>query len=71
MDRTDDQRYGGRARLLFRGRRLDAELGGEVLRQPFDVPGVGHIAIIKDPQGAALGIGTPDSNSDAAEEWNR
>lgn len=42
-----------------------AELGGgEVLRQPFDVPGVGRIAIIKDPQGAALGLGTPEGRGD-------
>ncbi|MCG8558902.1 MAG: VOC family protein [Hyphomicrobiales bacterium] len=48
-----------------------AELGGEVLRAPFDVPQVGRIAIIKDPQGAVLGLGTPDSRSEAAAEYNR
>lgn len=33
--------------------------GGQVIRPPFDVPGVGRIAIVKDPMGAALGIMTP------------
>ncbi|MDJ1159493.1 VOC family protein [Chelatococcus sp. SYSU_G07232] len=29
--------------------------GGTVLRAPFDVPGVGRIAILRDPTGAAMG----------------
>jgi uncharacterized protein len=33
--------------------------GGEVLREPFDIPGVGRIAIIQDPTGAVLGVMTP------------
>jgi predicted enzyme related to lactoylglutathione lyase len=33
--------------------------GGNVLSAPFDVEGVGRIAIIQDPQGAALGLITP------------
>ena len=33
--------------------------GGEVLRPPFDVPGVGRVAFLKDPAGAALGLMTP------------
>lgn len=33
--------------------------GGQVLRPPFDVANVGRIAIIRDPEGAAVGIGTP------------
>ena len=33
--------------------------GGKVLAPPFDVPTVGRIAIIADPQGAALGLITP------------
>lgn len=35
------------------------ELGGEVVRAPWDVPGVGRIAIIKDPGGATVGLMTP------------
>ena len=31
------------------------EAGGEVLRDPFEVPGVGRIAIVKDPGGAVAG----------------
>ena len=33
--------------------------GAELLRPLFDVPGVGRIAILKDPTGAALGWITP------------
>ena len=33
--------------------------GGKTIRPPFDVPGVGRIAIIADPTGAVLGIITP------------
>ena len=36
-----------------------ADAGGEVLREPFDVPGVGRIAIVQDPTGAMLGWMTP------------
>lgn len=35
------------------------DLGGAVHKDPCDVPGVGRIAIIADPQGAALGLITP------------
>ena len=33
--------------------------GGEIVRPPFDVPGVGRIAILKDVNGAAQGWMTP------------
>lgn len=33
--------------------------GGVVCRAPWDVPGVGRIAIVADPTGAVLGIITP------------
>ena len=36
------------------------ELGGEVLLEPMDVPKVGRIAVLKDPQGAPFGIIKPD-----------
>jgi len=32
------------------------ELGGSVLAEPMDVPNVGRIAILRDPQGATFGI---------------
>lgn len=35
------------------------EAGGQVVMEPFDVEGVGRIAIIMDPTGAAVGIMTP------------
>ena len=36
-----------------------ARLGGEVVMEPFDVPDVGRIAVLVDPQGAAIGIFKP------------
>lgn len=33
-----------------------AELGGAVLRPPFDIPDMGRIAIVADPAGAAFGL---------------
>lgn len=33
--------------------------GGAILRPPSEVPGIGRIAIIADPTGAAVGIMTP------------
>jgi len=36
-----------------------AGAGGTVMREPFDVPNVGRIAIIQDASGAALGWITP------------
>jgi predicted enzyme related to lactoylglutathione lyase len=38
------------------------ELKGEVRREPWDIPGVGRIAIIIDSTGAALGLITPASS---------
>lgn len=35
------------------------ERGARVLRAPWDVPGVGRIAIVEDPGGAAVGLMTP------------
>ena len=35
------------------------EAGGQVMAEPFDVDGVGRIAIIQDATGAQLGIMTP------------
>jgi uncharacterized protein len=34
-------------------------LGGSVHRDPFEVPGVGRIAIVGDPTGCMLGLITP------------
>ena len=33
--------------------------GATILREPFDVPGVGRIAILKEPAGAVIGWMTP------------
>jgi len=33
--------------------------GGQVHRAPWDVPGVGRIAMVADPGGAAIGLMTP------------
>ena len=35
------------------------KLGGKVCAPPFDVPGVGRLAIVQDPQGACFGIHAP------------
>jgi predicted enzyme related to lactoylglutathione lyase len=34
-------------------------LGGKVLREPWDIPGVGRVAIIMDAAGAGVGLMTP------------
>jgi predicted enzyme related to lactoylglutathione lyase len=39
------------------------ELGGTVLVQAMDVPKVGRIAVLRDPQGATFGIIKPDPSS--------
>ena len=33
--------------------------GGKVMREPFDIPGVGRIAILMDSRGTAIGLMTP------------
>jgi predicted enzyme related to lactoylglutathione lyase len=38
---------------------LAKKAGATVLREPFDVPGTGRIAILKEPGGAAIGWMTP------------
>jgi predicted enzyme related to lactoylglutathione lyase len=37
------------------------EAGATIIREPFDVPGVGRIAILKQPGGAIVGWMTPAS----------
>jgi predicted enzyme related to lactoylglutathione lyase len=39
------------------------ELGGTALAEPMDVPEVGRIAVLQDPQGATFGIIKPDPAS--------
>ncbi len=36
--------------------RRATELGGQVLRGPQDIPGVGRMAVLADPQGATLNL---------------
>jgi predicted enzyme related to lactoylglutathione lyase len=38
------------------------ELGGQEIRSPFDVPGVGRLAILADPTGAVFGIFKPSTS---------
>lgn len=40
-----------------------ADAGGHILQECMDVPGVGRIAMIKDPGGVVLGMMTPADNS--------
>jgi predicted enzyme related to lactoylglutathione lyase len=46
-------------------------LGGSVMREPFDIPGVGRIAIIADPHGAVIAIMKPVPPSDARPKGGR
>lgn len=39
-----------------------AEAGGRVLREPFEVPKVGRIAIVADPSGGLIGWITPSED---------
>lgn len=39
--------------------------GGAVVRPPFEVPGVGRIAILRDPGGATVGMMTPAAEAPA------
>jgi uncharacterized protein len=39
--------------------RLVVELGGKLMRPPFDVPDVGRLGFVMDSTGAALGLMTP------------
>jgi predicted enzyme related to lactoylglutathione lyase len=41
------------------GARRTAELGGEVLLGPLDVPGTGRVAVLRDPDGAVFGLFDP------------
>jgi len=36
-----------------------AKLGGKIVMDPFDVPTVGRIAVLLDPQGASIGLFKP------------
>ena len=40
-----------------------AELGGSTLLEPMDVPKVGRLAVLRDPQGATFGIIRPEPSS--------
>jgi predicted enzyme related to lactoylglutathione lyase len=40
-----------------------SELGGSILMEPMDVPNVGRIAVLQDPQGATFGIIKPQPES--------
>ena len=40
------------------------ELGGTVLLEPMDVPNVGRLAVLRDPQGATFGIMKPQPSSE-------
>ncbi|MBJ3777847.1 VOC family protein [Acuticoccus mangrovi] len=46
------------------------ETGGTVIRQPFDVPNIGRIALVAEPGGAAYGIATPQPEEDADDAYD-
>jgi hypothetical protein len=39
--------------------RVFGQYGGKVVSPPFDVPEVGRIVVVLDPQGAAIGLFKP------------
>ncbi len=43
--------------------RTTVAAGGSVRRAPFDVPGIGRIAILVDPSGAVMGMMTPSGDT--------
>lgn len=45
---------------------LVRELGGQVYMDPMDIPTVGRVAIVADPQGAVIGLYTPETASGEA-----
>ena len=42
--------------------KVSTETGGKVIREPFDIPNVGRIALVEDATGAVIGLMT-DSDS--------
>lgn len=44
------------------------KFGGTILTQPFDVQGVGRIAVLKDPQGAVFGVFTSEAEEAELED---
>jgi predicted enzyme related to lactoylglutathione lyase len=66
--RMDDSEFGGVPAMWITyiqvadvdvAARRAAELGGKLLNEPSDVPNVGRIAIVQDPEGARFGLVTP------------
>lgn len=45
-------------------KRVEA-LGGETLYSPFDIRGVGRIAVVEDPQGATFSLIKPENHPQA------
>ena len=43
--------------------KLAEKLGGKLLHGPWNVPTVGRVAIIADPEGATVGIGVPEATA--------
>jgi predicted enzyme related to lactoylglutathione lyase len=42
--------------------RIAADKGGKIVKHPFDMSGVGRIALIEDPSGMMVGLVTPAQN---------
>ena len=70
MDMADDSKYDGMPSHWFTYFAVDdvdkavaqtREMSGTIMREPYDVPGIGRIAIVKDPSGAGLGLITEAS----------
>ena len=39
--------------------RAAEEMGGKIVESPYDVPKVGRLAVVEDPEGAVFGLVTP------------
>ena len=78
-DRAEEQHWGSYVKVgdADRATGRARELGAEVLVEPFDTPGGGRVATVRDPAGAAVsltrpgeGFGAEVVNQDGAWTWN-
>lgn len=46
------------------------ELGGRVYQEPFDIPTIGRVAVVADPQGASLALFKPAQPMGARNAWD-
>jgi uncharacterized protein len=78
-DQADEPAWGSYVKVedVDRATQRAQELGAEVLVAPFDAPGGGRVATVRDPAGAAVSLSRPGEhfgaelvNEDGAWTWN-